>query len=435
MMRAFVLALLVAAGCQNGHGLVMLSVSVPSGSTLAVDYVTVHVTDQTRTPARVSSAFSITVPGGSLPPALTIPLLFDHDIDGMVLITVDAKLPDATTETASTEAQVSTYHTTTATVTLPIASIQPPPPPSDDMATCAGANLAFSSKYVINAFFAPTNRSDYAYDLNGDGKPDNQFGSLCSVLTGQGYGLQAALDAEVSGGTDLLLLELDSRDSGFSNDTCAASHVRNAVDQANPSFSPASSSFTPDTTPESLFDGALATGSFASLPAPAVATTPVQLHIKLPLSGETLIPLTGGHVTYTVGVDHLLNGEIQGAIAIADLNGIFIPAVAKNFTALVTQTPCGSDCTSIKALFDNGGVANSKCAGTCANPDGTCAVANDNKIDICEITTNNLVANLLSPDVQMTDGKGNYQPAPTNALPDSLSLGIGFTAVTTQYKP
>ncbi len=435
MTRALVLALLVAAGCSNGHGLVTLTVSVPAGGTLAVDHVQVQVTDQTRVPARTSSAITVAVPGSSLPPALTIPLLFDHDVDGKVLISVAAALTDGTTETATAEAQVSTYHTTTATVVLPLPSIQPPPPLPGDMATCAGANLAYSSKYVINAFTAPTSRSDFAYDLNGDGKADNQFGSLCAVLIGQGYGLQAALDAEVAGGTDLLLLELASRDSGFANDSCAASHVRNAVDQANPNFG-TTGTFTPDSTPESLFDGALVAAAFDSLPAPAAATTPVQLRIKLPLSGETLIPLTGGHVSYTLGVDHLFTGQIQGAIAVSDLQNIFIPAVAQRFSALVAQSPCGSDCMTIKSIFDNGGVANSHCPqGTCANPDGTCAVANDNQISSCEISTNSLVANVLAPDVQMTDGKGNYHPAPTNAIPDSLSVGLGFTAVSAQYSP
>jgi hypothetical protein len=51
------------------------------------------------------------------------------------------------------------------------------------------------------------------------------------------------------------------------------------------------------------------------------------------------------------------------------------------------------------------------------------------KIDICEVATSGLIQNVLAPDVQMFDAAGNYHPNPTNANKDSLSIGLGFTAV------
>ena len=93
----------------------------------------------------------------------------------------------------------------------------------------------------------------------------------------------------------------------------------------------------------------------------------------------------------------------------------------------------------IASLFDTGGKADSSCTtGGCKNPttgDGTrkgmCASATDNIVDVCEVSTNTLVQSLLAPDVQLFDSTGAYKPNKdkTTAVKDSLSVGLGFTAV------
>jgi hypothetical protein len=84
----------------------------------------------------------------------------------------------------------------------------------------------------------------------------------------------------------------------------------------------------------------------------------------------------------------------------------------------------------ILSIFDNGGKADASCAaGTCKNPDGTCAVKGDTKIDTCEVGTSGLIQNILAPDVQMFDTAGNYHPNPDNTHKDSLSIGLHFTVV------
>jgi hypothetical protein len=40
---------------------------------------------------------------------------------------------------------------------------------------------------------------------------------------------------------------------------------------------------------------------------------------------------------------------------------------------------------------------------------------------------------VLAPDVQIYDANGNYAPNPLNTVKDSLSVGIGFTAVAANY--
>jgi hypothetical protein len=88
----------------------------------------------------------------------------------------------------------------------------------------------------------------------------------------------------------------------------------------------------------------------------------------------------------------------------------------------------------ILSIFDNGGKADPSCsAGTCKNPDGSCAVSHDNKIDVCEVASSGLIHNVLAPDVQLFDSAGNYHPNPNNTMKDSLSIGVGFTAVAATF--
>jgi hypothetical protein len=89
-------------------------------------------------------------------------------------------------------------------------------------------------------------------------------------------------------------------------------------------------------------------------------------------------------------------------------------------------------------IFDNGGTEASAtdptCTNhTCRNPDGTCAVAHDGKIDYCEVADSGLIYSVLLPDVQLTDGMGHYRPSPDNLHKDSLSVAIGFTAVPASF--
>jgi hypothetical protein len=45
------------------------------------------------------------------------------------------------------------------------------------------------------------------------------------------------------------------------------------------------------------------------------------------------------------------------------------------------------------------------------------------------VAGNMLITNVLSPDVQIFDSSGNYKPNKMNTTKDSISLGLGFSAV------
>ncbi len=53
-----------------------------------------------------------------------------------------------------------------------------PPPDMARQMACTPAGGALRAQYVWNAVLVPMTRSDYALDLNGDGRADNQFGNI-----------------------------------------------------------------------------------------------------------------------------------------------------------------------------------------------------------------------------------------------------------------
>ena len=196
--------------------------------------------------------------------------------------------------------------------------------------------------------------------------------------------------------------------------------------------------FTVDATAQAgHFAGPIVAGKFSSQPSPAYAATPVVVTLKLPLLGAvTSVDVVGAHVQYTRGPDgKLTGGQLNGAIKNADVQGKLVPNIANAFNTKITNdenSPGGLTATDMQILsiFDSGGKADPSCvAGTCKNPDGTCAVKGDMKIDVCEVATAGLIQNVLAPDVQMFDAAGNYHPNPDNTNKDSLSIGLGFTAV------
>jgi hypothetical protein len=112
---------------------------------------------------------------------------------------------------------------------------------------------------------------------------------------------------------------------------------------------------------------------------------------------------------------------------------IVVPTLAIDFTAAIQQQPPTSMDEQIAQIFDTGGAASDVCGFTCANPDGTCAVAGDLKVDLCEVTTNNLIQQTLAPDLTMFSADGStYMPSAGTdgvTMKDSVSVGFGFTAV------
>jgi len=307
---------------------------------------------------------------------------------------------------------------------------------SGDCTATGGTNKA---QYVVNSVQVPQQRSDYAIDLNGDGRVDNQLGNIIGALEGQMLHVQDGVNQAVTDGTLIVLMTETSSDATFQSDSCATGQVQIGQSQAMPDYS-GMGHFAVDSGQQGgTFNGPIKAGKFSSAP-PATTKSPVTVSILLPLvagSAPVLLKVNGAHLQFTRGADgKITGGQLNGGIKASDVQMNIIPAVATILSnKLMNDNPQTSTDMQIASIFDNGGKADPACsAGTCQNPSygtraGMCAAAKDNIIDTCEVSTAGLIQNVLAPDVQLFDASGAYAPNKDNVMKDSLSLGLSFTAV------
>lgn len=325
-------------------------------------------------------------------------------------------------------------------------------------AFCTAATTGMEKKYVVNALTVPMQKADFAMDLNGDNKLDNQLGNIIGALTAQNLDVQMGVNDAITAGSVVLLL--DQTAANLTNDSCSQVTAAVGNKPQNPPKYDGTDTFTVNTQiGGGNFKGGISNGFYNSnSPVVATAQTETQLTIQLPLvAGATPINLTvhGGHLQFgSSGGAMLTKGQINGAIKNDDVQNSIIPSVAGILTDKVCPEPgrsmnppvcmgtgMASTNQQILDIFDTGGTQ--EAGGTCMNSDGTpacknlapsamdyntCAKKGDKIISTCEVATNSIIKNVLAPDVQMFQN-GTYSPNAANAMKDSLSLGLGFTAV------
>jgi hypothetical protein len=312
---------------------------------------------------------------------------------------------------------------------------------SGDCTSTGGTNKA---QYVTNAVMVPEQRSDYAIDLNGDGRVDNQLGNIIGALEGQNLKVQDGVNTAVTDGTLIVLMSENSTDAAFQSDSCATATVnvgQSIVAPALPDYSGMGHFMIDSGQQGGMFNGPIKAGKFASS-APATTKTPVSVTIKLPLvagADPVKLQVIGAHLQFTRGADgKITGGQLNGAIKESAVQMDIIPNVATLLSnKLMNDMPQTSADMQIASIFDTGGKidpADTTCTAGCKNPTygarpGMCAAAKDNIIDTCEVSTAGLIQNVLAPDVQMFDASGAYAPNSANTVKDSLSLGLSFTAV------
>ena len=319
--------------------------------------------------------------------------------------------------------------------------------PPRDLSRPEDLASAGSHKYVFNGIALPMTRSDYSIDLNGDGHVDNQFGNIVAALISEAFDAQDAVTADVQSGQTIELAAIQTVDPMLVNDPAAVITLFTGRPTATPDFQGMGVYTIDATRPPSLFPGGLEQATFSSAN-PVTTHTPVSLTLNLPFLGGLPIPLTlhGAHIQFYTGTDAasgapgLVLGEIQGSIKEHDVQSTIVPAIARILTTQVQANPTSSTARMVEALFDTG------MCGSCASGDycgnglgcsvGQCTItaqAGDDQIDPCEVGLNNIIENILAPDVQIYDAAGNYAPNPGNSVRDSLSIGLGFTAVEAHF--
>lgn len=270
-------------------------------------------------------------------------------------------------------------------------------------------------RFAVDYVSVPISSQEHAVDLSGDGRPDNQFGNVVTALVSQNIGPGQRV-AQGPGGQPTMLVELATSDVALGVDQRADVTLRAGT------ADPAGTGMIIDpAVPPVRILGYLIGGRFSNPAAVAGAEPPVvQVAVAL-LPGITIrLPIHATRVSFAVALTgtNLTDGHFHGAVVAYDVTNTLAPAFARWMTAQIQADPTSRTAQQISQLFDKG---------RCVNPDGTRAQAADGVIDTCEFTSNQVVQNVLTPDVRLYDSTGRFAPS-GNPPKDSLTIGFGFTA-------
>ena len=237
---------------------------------------------------------------------------------------------------------------------------------------------------VVHRLAFPTSASDYARDMDGDGKPDNRLGQIVSVV-GPFMPFQAELDGAMQKGNVLHLLTVyavSPKDApqatvraimGLDGDE---DPLNNLIDRANLRTDPASA--------VRVLRGSIRNGRLR---------VEGQLALTAPLGPGILVVVSTDQAVLeaTITPEGLVDGVASGAVAWDRVENELLPPMAKQLSNnLVDPT--------LRDILDT-------------NRDG--------EITADELLNNFLSGPFLSPDIDL-DGDG---------IKESMSFGVGFSSI------
>ncbi|MDF3066854.1 MAG: hypothetical protein K0R38_2455 [Polyangiaceae bacterium] len=266
--------------------------------------------------------------------------------------------------------------------------------------------------FVIDTMMIPTNNNqarELAFDLNGDGVPDNQLGAVFGTLAVMG--LETGTEELVESGVVILLVDLQT--TSFSR---AAAAGFNTFYGTNPVPDPCvddgdcgrhldgtgSFDLTDDELEGEPCIGPIEDGVFSG--------TGGALPVRIAYSGQPLdLTLSEAHVELTgLSEDGFTTGRIGGLLTVARIDTQLVPGMHAAVAASIA-----ADCT---------GASPSPACGCVEGSTGSTNLNlydmdDDCEVSLEEVKENTLTASLLAPDVYL-DGDGTA---------DGLSVGFGVT--------
>jgi hypothetical protein len=277
----------------------------------------------------------------------------------------------------------------------------------------------FASRFAITKLVLPTERTQFAADLMGDGVLHNQLGLIISALEAQNADAQSVVDQAIASGAQQIVIDVQSRDRAQQNAAGAGVGIAEASGGQPGEFC-----------------GNLNRGAFTAAPI-AHGVPPVEMTLTLAFLGNLRVPLTAAVTQLQVSADgKSISGQVNGAVRAAEIMPLFAAPLAAWLTQRLSQEPVGG---GIHNIFDTGGNDDPQNPSGCLNLDGTpacrnqfgpdsgqCARARDGIISTCEVSTNSIIKNIGAPDVRLFAADGSYCPGCTNTK-DGLSFGVGVS--------
>ncbi len=259
--------------------------------------------------------------------------------------------------------------------------------------------------FAANRFLIPTTQEqtkEFAFNLDGDlqNSRDNKFGDLLTLLTSasQGIELQATLDQAVMDGQIVSLNILKASDP-LNDKSVSWSFFLGHKPQVMPKFD-GTDQFTVDTDAPVIAPivGSLTNGHFIGGPGSA--------RVQMYLLGQMVdVKLSGVYLEADVTANGCANGKLGGGLSVEEFRGKILPALLAGLDQVIKsdETVAGT----LLPIFDTD---------------------RNGIISIEEFESNPLLMLAVSPDLDLLDASGSFNPN-QDGVKDSYSLGIGFTCV------
>jgi hypothetical protein len=267
--------------------------------------------------------------------------------------------------------------------------------------------------FVLNKIILPdaATATQYGWDFNGDGTPDNALGSILGALAGMasGFAIQESLDKGVNKGSTLFLLRLQAKD--FQNEAASKAQTwlgAKAACCSNPDDDAACATeskttcfkgdytFYPDSASpkDAIFGGTITGGKMHYGP------SKLLFSMEFGDAGALDLNLKMVHLKGTVSADgsKVTSGLLAGVIPKGELDTKLIPTIAKMLQDTLEDPDTEQNVKdTILTLFDSD---------------------KDGSVTEQEVKDNSIIKTFLDGDVDV-DGDGEKE----------LSLGVGFEGV------
>ena len=259
--------------------------------------------------------------------------------------------------------------------------------------------------FVTNKLLIPTTQAQsqaYALNLDGNSQNHNQnlFGGLLALLTtvAPGVDLQSTVDQAVNAGQVISLHVVKT------NDLQNAPSVSWSIFQGQKTQSPpkfdGSDQFMIDPAgpASSPIVGSLTNGHFTGGP----GTTQVTLYL---LGTPVVVSLIGVRLDSDLSAKGCTNGKLGGGVTVDEFRSKLLPGIVAGLNGIISTDKTVA--TPILQALDS-------------DHNGT--------ISIQELENNPLLIAALSPDLDLLDASGKFNPG-QDGVKDSYSMGLGFTCV------
>lgn len=271
------------------------------------------------------------------------------------------------------------------------------------------------SEFVLNGLELPvgTRVDTLSFDLDGVRDPsDNALGSVISLLAGFEFELQPSVDSSIAGGDVVILHAIQAESLASGN---ASWQVFLGEATATPPAFDGNDTFVRDTSgPTNAVLPCTITGGVADCGPGNVSLSLALVAGQPPLE----ISLVGARISATVSATGATNGILGGAITQDDVENEIIPAIADVMTGYMAAD---CDCTEPSGPITCTADSTGETLDTMFNTTHDCAITGP------ELLGSAIVQAAIMPDVDMFNGDA-FEPG-VDGEDDSLSLGVGFTAV------